>query len=502
MRRTHTLALLLAVAFLLAGCRSGTTTPLVGLELDATVGTVAGVCATTDELTLADAAVHTVFYCYTITNTGELAIPLHDVTDEVNGSLLREFAFDLEPGASISTVAAGVTVSADLSETTTNTATWDGFVGSTRVASATASTTVTVIPPDTGLRLTATVGTEPGTCASATSIDLFDDVVPQTVYYCYSATNTGNVTLDLHDLVDSLNGVIFRDLAFDLAPGASIDTVAAGLTISADLAATTTNVATWDGFVGAERLAIGQASTTVTFVPRPAPRQYAAHAGTFVADSNGPTISPFAGNVVFLGIREFDGTPIAETVDVEVTVPGYDPFTYTFDPDLAEGGVLAFILADFTVELASVQARGLRYPVVTLPARAGVHANAVVSGTFSFAFPGQTLMVDVDPAGVLALPTVTDVIVENAGLDLNVTFDDHGDPAIGYVLEAFGRGPNAAFGSAAAASSPAVVGLSFPLDLDEPFAVGVLATRGPSLNPFSPPTSQVDAAEYLYYSPE
>jgi hypothetical protein len=42
------------------------------------------------------------------------------------------------------------------------------------------------------------------------------------VYYCYEVTNTGTVTLTLHDLNDSELGNIFTALPYDLAPGASV----------------------------------------------------------------------------------------------------------------------------------------------------------------------------------------------------------------------------------------------------------------------------------------
>ena len=40
-------------------------------------------------------------------------------------------------------------------------------------------------------------------------------------------TNTGDVTLNLHDLVDDQLGTIFSGLSYALAPGSSVNTVAA-----------------------------------------------------------------------------------------------------------------------------------------------------------------------------------------------------------------------------------------------------------------------------------
>ncbi|MDV7399007.1 hypothetical protein RZS08_46795, partial [Arthrospira platensis SPKY1] len=87
-----------------------------------------------------------------------------------------------------------------------------------------------------------TVGTAPGVCATDTLI-----TVPPgtTVYYYYTFTNTSDVTLNVHDLVDDQLGPVFSGLNVAVAPGNSVDTVSLGYTVSAVIAATTTNVATW-----------------------------------------------------------------------------------------------------------------------------------------------------------------------------------------------------------------------------------------------------------------
>ena len=50
-----------------------------------------------------------------------------------------------------------------------------------------------------------------------------------TVYYCYTVTNTGDVAFGLHTLTDDVLGTIFTGLAYTLAPGASVNTVAGRL---------------------------------------------------------------------------------------------------------------------------------------------------------------------------------------------------------------------------------------------------------------------------------
>lgn len=91
------------------------------------------------------------------------------------------------------------------------------------------------------ITLDKTVGTTPAVCAGTSTI-----AVPPgtTVYYCYTVTNTGNVTLNLHDLTDDQLGVLFTLQPFALAPGASVSYVTSGVVINA----TTTNLGTWTAY--------------------------------------------------------------------------------------------------------------------------------------------------------------------------------------------------------------------------------------------------------------
>ncbi len=117
-----------------------------------------------------------------------------------------------------------------------------------------------------GLSLVKTVGTTPGVCATTSTITVNPGT---TVYYCYTATNTGTETLTTHTLVDDQLGTIFSGLAYSLAPGASIDTVAAGLSIPAVINTTTTNVGTWTGNTAAGAPAEATATATVNAVAMP-----------------------------------------------------------------------------------------------------------------------------------------------------------------------------------------------------------------------------------------
>jgi subtilisin-like proprotein convertase family protein len=111
------------------------------IELVKTVGTDPAICAMTDVITVTEGS--DVYYCYTVTNTGNITLPLHDLVDDQLGMLLDDFPFDLAPGASVSTVDAGAVISATLNDTTMNTATWTAF-GDSLSAEASASATVNV----------------------------------------------------------------------------------------------------------------------------------------------------------------------------------------------------------------------------------------------------------------------------------------------------------------------------------------------------------------------
>jgi choice-of-anchor B domain-containing protein len=95
------------------------------------------------------------------------------------------------------------------------------------------------------INLAKTVGTDPGICAATNSIAV---TAGTDVYYCYEVTNTGTLTLGLHTLIDDQLGPIFTAFSYDLAPGASIDTFAAGLTISTTITNTTVNSAVWTAY--------------------------------------------------------------------------------------------------------------------------------------------------------------------------------------------------------------------------------------------------------------
>ena len=125
-----------------------------GIDLVKTVGTDADECASENDITVFQGA--TVYYCYTVTNTGDVTLSVHDLTDDQLGTVLEDFEFELEPGQSVNTVAAGVTASAEITDDTTNVATWTGTTDDGREVSDTDDATVTTRSPVCSLDLSVT----------------------------------------------------------------------------------------------------------------------------------------------------------------------------------------------------------------------------------------------------------------------------------------------------------------------------------------------------------
>ncbi len=112
------------------------------------------------------------------------------------------------------------------------------------------------------IALTKTVGTDPASCATTTSISAD---YGSAVYYCYTVENTGNVTLTHHTVTDSVLGTVLGPgFVYNLAPSAS-----AFITESYVLMTDTiTNDALWTAYIsGTNTVATATASATVTGLP-------------------------------------------------------------------------------------------------------------------------------------------------------------------------------------------------------------------------------------------
>jgi hypothetical protein len=148
------LGALIGAALLLAACAVAPSQ--TELSLVATVGLDPDVCATDALLELATTQPQTVYTCYTITNDGGSGVTVHDLSDDLHGEVLFGFEYLLAPGASVSTVEAGVVLESVVAADTVNEARWDAFANGRRSASASASSEVRLVPP---LQYGAAVGT-------------------------------------------------------------------------------------------------------------------------------------------------------------------------------------------------------------------------------------------------------------------------------------------------------------------------------------------------------
>ncbi len=122
-------------------------------------------------------------------------------------------------------------------------------------------------PSNPAITLDKTVGTDTTVCATTDEITL--PYGGDMVTYCYEVTNTGDVSFNTHDLVDSELGALLNNFPYTLAPGAS-----AFITATTFIGVTTVNTATWDAFNtfdggGAQASATDAATVTVD-LPAPA----------------------------------------------------------------------------------------------------------------------------------------------------------------------------------------------------------------------------------------
>jgi LPXTG-motif cell wall-anchored protein len=128
--------------------------PVPSISLVKTVGTDAASCAVDVLITVA--ADTEVTYCYTVTNTGDAPLTMHDLSDSELGDVLTDFPEMLEPAASFF-----VTASATIGVDTTNTATWtarDPELGLLAAASADATVEIALEPTTTTTTTTTTTG--------------------------------------------------------------------------------------------------------------------------------------------------------------------------------------------------------------------------------------------------------------------------------------------------------------------------------------------------------
>ncbi len=121
---------------------------------------------------------------------------------------------------------------------------------------------IELVQPGPKIRLDKTAGTDPSACAPTDEITV---TMGTAVTYCYEVTNTGSVTLTIHDLVDSELGPVFTTLFYPLVPGAS-----AFITQTAPVMTTTVSTGTWTAYNPDYTDVVTATDTTTVTVVSPA----------------------------------------------------------------------------------------------------------------------------------------------------------------------------------------------------------------------------------------
>ena len=119
--------------------------PLISLVK--TVGTSPDECATASSITVS--AGTRVYYCYTVTNEGNVTFYAHNLSDDQLGTLFTGHDHILNPDSSLNTVDAGLPISSVINATTVNEGTWRAYNTGGIEATAKATATVSVTPPVT-----------------------------------------------------------------------------------------------------------------------------------------------------------------------------------------------------------------------------------------------------------------------------------------------------------------------------------------------------------------
>ncbi|MGQ9904545.1 MAG: S8 family serine peptidase [Anaerolineae bacterium] len=217
--------------------------------------------------------------------------------------------------------------------------------------------------------ITKTVGTAPGVCATTTEITV---AAGTTVHYCYTVQNTGNITLTVHDLNDDVLGTILSGFVYTLTPGSSIDTVAAGLTISQVVTQTVTNVAEWEAYAdGGNFPAYNFALATVNvYTPALSALNVSITPNTLLA--NGAATA----TVVATALDQYNAPLVGQSVTLLASQGALAPSSGTTD---ASGSVTATLTAPLDAGAGTVFA-----VAGSLTASAGVTFTQQLTDTVNF----------------------------------------------------------------------------------------------------------------------
>ncbi|MBE2236535.1 MAG: right-handed parallel beta-helix repeat-containing protein [Caldilineaceae bacterium] len=185
-----------------------------GLVLRKTVGLAPERCGISDIIGIP--AGTSVYYCYTILNTGEVPLSLHSLADSEAGPVLADLDYVVQPGGTVDTVMLGRVLSETVAATTVSSGVWTASnrEGPEARDEATASVNVLRAAIDGVL----TVSDEGMGCGSQSIIKV---VQGSKVNYCVTLLNSGEVALSTHQIIIPELGIVEK-VDHLLAPGAFV----------------------------------------------------------------------------------------------------------------------------------------------------------------------------------------------------------------------------------------------------------------------------------------
>jgi hypothetical protein len=172
-----------------------------------------------------------VTYCYRVTNTGTTTFTSHSLNDSNFGVLIASLSLVLPPSATHT-----ITQTKIVTQTINSNALWQAN-GPEGNATASSSSLVSVQPAQISLLQTVGLSSDGVDCPTQKTITV-TLLIP--VIHCYTVTNTGAVTLNIHRIGDNVLGTIQDNLSFSLASG-----VSAYITETIIHTNTITSLATW-----------------------------------------------------------------------------------------------------------------------------------------------------------------------------------------------------------------------------------------------------------------
>lgn len=162
-----------------------TGTPVAAMVMVKTAGLLPDTCALDVDISVVKGS--KVYYCYTVTNIGNVPLSTHSLTDTQFGNVFSALHKSILPGQTVSTVDLGIEQSADILDEVFGTGTWSALA-SDDVLSTTASSLTRVTLGSEDFSLTVTAAYEPQAQGGHTTIGA-------KIVYQIHLVNTGTARL-------------------------------------------------------------------------------------------------------------------------------------------------------------------------------------------------------------------------------------------------------------------------------------------------------------------